>query len=145
MGRRGSNCLAQADGPVRVRRLGQAVGPRERQSRHDGSSTPIARLVHPARHREKFFSLGKTNIFGEYRHDDAGSNPGKTVGASINFWQAGIIQNIEAADTSLYVVYQHADGDISGNAVTAAASAAPTGKTSLDSFQEVITGAKINF
>jgi hypothetical protein len=37
------------------------------------------------------------------------------------------------------------DGDISGNAVTAAASAAPTGKTSLDSFQEVITGAKINF
>ena len=35
-----------------------------------------------------FFSLGKTNIFGEYRHDDAGSNPGKTVGASINFWQA---------------------------------------------------------
>jgi predicted porin len=93
----------------------------------------------------KFFSLGKTNIFGEYRHDDAGSNPGKTVGASINFWQAGIIQNVEAADTSFYVVYQHADGDISGNAVTAAASAAPTGKTSLDSFQEVITGAKINF
>ena len=93
----------------------------------------------------KFFSLGKTNIFGEYRHDDAGSNPGKTVGASIDFWQAGIIQNVEAADTSFYVVYQHADGDISGNAVTAAASAAPTGKTSLDSFQEVITGAKINF
>jgi hypothetical protein len=60
---------------------------------------------------KKFFSLGKTNIFGEYRHDDAGSNPGKTVGASINFWEAGIVQNIEAADTSLYIVYQHADGD----------------------------------
>lgn len=58
----------------------------------------------------KWWSLGKTNIFGEYRHDDAGANPGKTIGASINFWQAGIVQNIEAADTSLYLVYEHADG-----------------------------------
>jgi len=92
----------------------------------------------------KWLPLGKTNIFGEYRHDDAGSNPGKSVGASINFWQAGIIQNVEAADTSFYLVYQHADGYILGNATTGK-NYAPNGRTDLDAFQEVITGAKINF
>ena len=92
----------------------------------------------------KWLPLGKTNIFAEYRHDDAGSNPGKTVGASINFWQAGIIQNVEAADTSFYLVYQHADGYVMSNATTNAIFA-PTGRTDLDAFQEVITGAKINF
>lgn len=84
----------------------------------------------------KWFALGKTNIFGEYRHDDAGSNPGKTVRSSIDFWQAGIIQNIEAADTSLYVVFEHADGDVT---------LPTTGLTPLDAFHEVIAGAKINF
>jgi hypothetical protein len=84
----------------------------------------------------KWFSLGKTNIFGEYRHDDAGTNPGKTQSASINFWQAGIIQNVEAADTSLYLVYQHADGDVTLTNNTS---------NSLDAFQEIITGVKINF
>jgi hypothetical protein len=97
---------------------------------------------------KKFFSLGKTNIFAEYRHDDAGSNPGKTVSSSINFWQAGIVQNVEAADTSFYLVYQHADGDVYGtsNAVGKTSTyGAPDGKTSLDAFQEVIAGTKINF
>lgn len=93
---------------------------------------------------QKWISLGKTNIFGEYRHDDAGSNPGKTVSSTINFWQAGIIQYIDAAEMSLYVVYEHADGDIFGDSATAAAGA-PVGKTSLDAFQEGIMGAKINF
>ena len=97
----------------------------------------------------KWCSLGKTNIFGEYRHDDAGANPGKTIGASINFWQAGIVQNIEAADTSLYLVYEHADGYILGNKQTQGNTPgvgfAPNGRTDLDAFQTVITGAKINF
>jgi hypothetical protein len=81
---------------------------------------------------------------------DAGSTPGssatgdKTVGASVNFWQAGIIQNIEGADMSFYVVYQHVDGFIEGNTTTAK-NFALIGRTDLDAFQEVITGAKINF
>ena len=66
-------------------------------------------------------------------------------------WQGGIVQNIEAADTSLYVVYQHADGDVTGRTgITTplrrqAANGAPTGKTSLDAFQEIVVGTKINF
>ena len=91
----------------------------------------------------KWISLGKTNIFGEYRRDDAGSNPGKTISSSINFWQGGIIQYIDAAEMSLYAVYEHADGDIFGDAITV--NNAPPGKTSLDAFQEGIIGAKINF
>ncbi len=93
---------------------------------------------------QKWISLGKTNIFAEYRHDDAGSNPGRTVRSTINFWQGGIIQYIDAADMSLYAVYEHADGDIFGDSVTATAGA-PVGRTSLDAFQVGIFGAKINF
>lgn len=92
----------------------------------------------------KWFALGKTNIFAEYRRDDAGSNPGKTMSAKIDFWQAGVVQSIEAADASLYFVYQHADGDITGNATTSS-NGAPVGTTSLDAFQELIVGTKINF
>ena len=59
------------------------------------------------------------------------------------------MQNIEAADTSLYVVYEHADGYILGNAQTQGTvpgvGFAPKGRTDLDAFQTVITGAKINF
>lgn len=94
---------------------------------------------------QKWISLGRTNIFGEYRHDDAGSNPGKTVNSNINFGQGGIIQYIDAAEMTLYAVYEHADGDIFGNSVTATGGGAPVGKTSLDAFQAGIFGAKINF
>jgi hypothetical protein len=58
--------------------------------------------------------------------------------------QAGIIQKFENADLNLYAVYQFADGSFIGNAATAAAGA-PNSKTEIDGFQEVITGAKINF
>ena len=85
----------------------------------------------------KWLSLGKTNIFGEYRRDDAGSNPGRSVASTVEFWQAGLIQNIEAADASLYIVYEHADGDV--------LTTGSTSRTKLDAFQEIIVGTKINF
>ena len=77
---------------------------------------PIARtwFIQPGI-EQKWLPLGKTNIFGEYRHDDAGSNPGKTVSSNVDFWQAGVVQYIDAAEMSLYVVYEHADGAIEGN------------------------------
>jgi hypothetical protein len=45
---------------------------------------------------------------------------------------------------NLYVIYQHADGDVTGNPAIEGGGA-PLGKTSLDSFQEVIAGALIQF
>ena len=38
---------------------------------------------------QKWFPIGKTTIFGEYRHDDAGSNPGKTISGNITFLAGG--------------------------------------------------------
>lgn len=91
----------------------------------------------------KYFALGKTNIFAEMREDDAGSNLGKfstgtnfVKNSDIEFWAAGVVQNIEAADMSLYVVYRHAEGDFVDSAGV---------KRGLDDFDMVISGAKINF
>ena len=46
-----------------------------------------------------------------------------------------IAQNVENADATFYAVYRHYDGDITVGAVN----------RSLDSFDLVITGAKVNF
>lgn len=93
----------------------------------------------------KWTDLGKTNIFAEYRRDDSGSAVGKTVSADVDTWQGGIVQKIDAADTTLYLVYQNSSGSVVGNARTASSNGAPVGKTDLDPFQVLVTGAKINF
>lgn len=96
---------------------------------------------------QKWLPLGKTTVFGEFRHDNLGSRTGKNFavgnGAStyvhdgnVDFWAAGIVQNIDAAAMDLYVIYRHADGDLT-NAAGATAN--------LDAFDMVITGARIQF
>ena len=94
----------------------------------------------------KWHPLGKTTIFGEYRHDDPGASLGNgasafgatsTRGANINFWAAGVVQNIENAAIDLYAIYRHAEGEYV---------AGPTGVlTPIDDFDMVITGALIKF
>ena len=83
---------------------------------------------------KKWFDLGKTNIFAEYRNDDAGLSKAADS-ARFDFWAAGIAQNVEAADMTFYALYRHFDGDFSKGAVV----------TDLDALDMVITGAKINF
>ena len=83
----------------------------------------------------KWLPLGKTNIFGEYRHDDVGFRGSKADSSEFDFWAAGVVQNLEAADMSLYAQYRHFEGDFTKGAT----------KTNLDDFDMVITGAKINF
>lgn len=92
----------------------------------------------------KWNSFGKTNFFGEYRRDEAGSNVNgsgtlQTQNANINFWALGAAQNFEAAEMTMYLVYQHVDGDVTvGNVPN-------TAPTELSAMQQVIAGAKINF
>jgi predicted porin len=91
---------------------------------------------------KKFFPLGKTNFFGQYRRDDAGSNVSgtgavRTEGAEINTWAIGAAQNLEAAEATLYLVYQHVDGEVTVGTNTTA--------TELSAMQQVIGGMKINF
>jgi predicted porin len=83
---------------------------------------------------QKWNSLGKTNIFAEYRQDDVGISK-KADTSNLNFWAAGVAQNVEAADMTFYALYRHFDGDFTAK-----------GKVSdLDALDMVITGAKINF
>lgn len=95
---------------------------------------------------QKWTALGKTTIFGEYRHDDGGSKlstaiptafgGGHQQSTSLNFIGAGLVQNIEPAAMDLYVVYRHADGDLNSS----------TGvSTSLDAFDMVILGGLMKF
>ena len=84
----------------------------------------------------KWHELGKTTIYGEYRKDEAGANPNKTLGADLTFYSAGVVQNIEAAAMDLYVMYRHAEGDyVTDKGVN----------TNIDNFDMVISGARIQF
>ena len=91
----------------------------------------------------KFIPLGKSTIFGEFRHDDPGSNvaadpgPGTYIlGSSLDFWAAGVVQNIDAASMDLYLIYRHSDGDLTSNTNV---------NINLDAFDAVLAGARITF
>lgn len=100
---------------------------------------------------QKWIPLGKTTVFGEYRHDDGGSNldrsfvPGGGAGSvatnfvqnsSINFIGAGVVQNIEPAAMDIYVLYRRADGDVTN---------ATNQTVKLDAFDMVVMGAMLRF
>lgn len=82
----------------------------------------------------KWWSIGKTNVFGEYRRDDVGVSRAADS-SELDFWSAGVGQNLENADMTLYALYRHFEGDFRRGAVA----------SNLDDFDMVITGAKINF
>ncbi len=84
---------------------------------------------------QKWNALGKTNIFAEYREDDVGLSQA-AASSNLEFWSAGIAQNVESADITFYALYRHAEGDFVAKA---------GGAGSLDDLDMVITGAKINF
>jgi predicted outer membrane repeat protein len=94
---------------------------------------------------QKWLPLGKTTIFGEYRHDEPGSNNSTSRGADLDFWAGGVVQNIEAAAMDLYVIYRHADGDFTANTALNGGAIAAGSKVNLDSFDMIITGARIQF
>ena len=98
---------------------------------------------------QKWLPLGKTTFFGEFRHDDWGSNPaastltGKAVNANnyvkssdLDLWEGGAVQHFDAAALDLYVMYRQGDGSVTAGNNT---------QINLDAFQEVIGGALIQF
>jgi hypothetical protein len=85
---------------------------------------------------QKFVSLGKTTIFGEYRNDTIGLSK-SADNSDLDFWAVGVVQGIDAAAMQMYVIYRNSSGDF-----TAPGAAV---KTSLDDLDMVIAGAKINF
>jgi predicted porin len=96
---------------------------------------------------QKWIPLGKTTVFGEYRHDDGGSKNGVAVtggtlqSTDLNFIGAGVIQNIEPAAMDIYLIYRHAEGDITGiNALGTVET-----RTSIDAFDAIQFGALMKF
>ncbi len=93
----------------------------------------------------KWHPIGKTTIFGEYRHDNPGASQTynavpalvtNSFGADLDFYAAGVVQNIEAAAMDIYVIYRHAEGDyIDKNG----------DPKSIDDFDMLISGARIQF
>lgn len=100
--------------------------------------------------QQKWLPLGTTTIFGEYRHDDTGSQIGSGVvvaddfisGADINHYAVGVVQKIDNAAMELYLMYRHTEGDFE---TTARVDADDVDKFDLDDFDMVITGARISF
>ncbi|MCB1519011.1 MAG: porin [Hyphomicrobiaceae bacterium] len=91
--------------------------------------------------RRKFHPLGHTVLFGEYgQHDDMMSQAlieDGVTGTEMQRWGLGIVQEIDAAAMSLFLVYRNIEGDIDnlGGAVN----------VDLDELQIVKFGALINF
>ena len=70
--------------------------------------------------QQRWNSLGKTTIYGEYANSEDGlltsadrSGTGIT-GSELERWGVGITQNIDAAAMQLYIVYQHHEAEIDG-------------------------------
>jgi hypothetical protein len=109
---------------------------------------------------QKWFSLGKTTLFGEYIESNtgAGLNGGgiRNIGgdalvpvagavqigsSEVKTWGLGLNQSIEAANADFYLHFRNFSGSLNG--VTAAGVAAPT--TGIKDFQAVMTGMIIRF
>jgi hypothetical protein len=82
----------------------------------------------------KFFPIGKTTLFGEFRRDDVGLSRA-AQGSELDFWAAGVVQNIDAAAMDLYVIYRNASGEATTGGV----------KANLDDLDMVIAGGRIQF
>jgi hypothetical protein len=106
---------------------------------------------------KNWFGLGNTSIYGEYsRSNDwgAGVGPGRdfVAGAGtglvsvlnvtdtkLDVWGIGIVQNIDAAASTLYLSYRNFSADVTGTINETTATRSP------DDFHAVIGGAVVRF
>ncbi|MEQ1696994.1 MAG: hypothetical protein ABL901_14250 [Hyphomicrobiaceae bacterium] len=89
---------------------------------------------------QKFTSLGKTTVFGEYAQYDIGNNAALGIGsaaAESTVWGLGLNQTIDAAAMDLYFKYNNV-GDLSTTSVAGV-------KTNFQDVQVIMTGARIQF
>ncbi len=104
---------------------------------------------------QKWNSLGKTTIFGQYYVNNGGSqdrsfrtgasnvdgkggnSEGDITESELKSFGGGIVQGIEAADMSVYLIYRHTTGEVTAGTVPA--------KFELDDLDVVMGGAIIKF
>ncbi|MDZ4841188.1 MAG: porin [Hyphomicrobium aestuarii] len=101
--------------------------------------------------RQKFTPYGATVLFGEYgQNNDKMSNALWSAGvnsSNLEQYGLGLVQEIDAAAMSLFVVYRHYEGDVNcrGNANRCGTEGLALGNNSFDEHQLVKMGAIINF
>ena len=82
----------------------------------------------------KWLTIGKTNVFIEYRQDDVGlSNAADS--SHLAMWAGGLVQFLDEANLTMYAIYRHYDGDHRSASNT----------IDLDPFDTVILGAKFDY
>lgn len=110
---------------------------------------------------KKWMELGKTTIFGTYRHDDVGTrgtfvgatglgtlvnNANYTVlGSEVDTWGGGIVQNVDKAAMDLYLIYSHIDGEFDAFCNGGGCVANSVTTVDLNSLQLIQAGARIQF
>ena len=85
-----------------------------RDTRSTGESTGNMFFLQPGIER-KWNSLGKTNIFGEYRRDDSALRRRSHDCGQRRHLAVGRQPGLDNADMTLYVVYRNSSGDVLGN------------------------------
>jgi hypothetical protein len=100
---------------------------------------------------QKWNSLGKTTLFGQYYEYDGGSTDQRNfadgvvnanvAGQELRMYGGGIVQGIDAAAMSLYVYYRHVEADLDLVDNAGAAVATP----SLEDLDIVVMGGIIRF
>ncbi len=93
--------------------------------------------------RQKWTPLGATVIYGDYAQYNDQLSPSaltalKAISSSLNRYGGGIAQEIDAAAMTVYLKYQHYDGEFFGTNLVASAK-------NLDAADFVSAGALINF
>jgi hypothetical protein len=61
---------------------------------------------------QKWHSLGKTTLYGEYGEQENGSFLAGYGGETLSFWGLGAVQNIEAAAMDLYIFYRELSSEV---------------------------------
>jgi hypothetical protein len=103
--------------------------------------------------RQKFIPYGATVLFGEYGvNNDKMSNALWTsgvVGSELTQWGLGLVQEIDAAAMSMFLVYRHYEAEIDCRTGITSGICEPLANTggalSFDEHQLVKFGAIINF
>ena len=89
---------------------------------------------------QKFISLGKTTLYGEYWSGKSYTDRVTLLHDDGSWWGLGAVQRIDAAAMEMYIGYRHYTYDLNSASPTAVAAG-----TAIDDADTVIAGARIKF
>lgn len=101
----------------------------------------------------KFFPIGKTTLFAQYYDVDSGSTDravsvdgvatgGSVIGADLQMYGGGIVQEVSAASMLLYVYYRHVEADFD---LANIGTGAPVVGPGFEDLDMVVAGGMIKF